>query len=84
MDLDDALRELLPDRDVSDPERDRTDDLVAAAKEAWRRRHINSQVGGAVLAALNETGMSYRQIATETGIPAPTAQRWARPPAEDR
>jgi transposase len=59
------------------------DELVAAAKEAWRRRHVNTEAGAAVIAALADGGLSYRQIADLTGIPSATAHRWARPPEED-
>lgn len=79
MDLDAALRELLPNGGTEEPE----DDLVAAAAEAWRRRHINTEAGAAVIGALNDRGLSYRQIAERTGIPAATAHRWARPPEQD-
>ena len=44
------------------------------------RRERNSQHGGAVLAALVEQGLSWRQIEQATGIPRTTAQRWAEPP----
>jgi DNA-directed RNA polymerase specialized sigma24 family protein len=77
--LDDALHELLPP-DQTGQERE---DLVAAAVEAWRRRHVNTEAGAAVIAALAESGLSYREIARLTGIPAATAHRWARPPEED-
>ncbi|MCD0448543.1 helix-turn-helix domain-containing protein [Actinocorallia sp. API 0066] len=58
------------------------DDLVAAAAEAWRRRHVNTEAGARVIAALAESGLSYRQIAELTGIPSATAHRWARPPEQ--
>jgi DNA-directed RNA polymerase specialized sigma24 family protein len=79
--LHEALHELVP----GEPEDDEVDQavLVAAAREAWRRRHVNTQAGAAVLAALVEKGLSYRQIADSTGIPAATAHRWARPPEQD-
>jgi len=76
--LEEALAELLPDRTG-----DSREDLVAAAVEAWRRRHVNTQAGAAVLAALAESGLSYRQISELTGIPTATAHRWARPPEQD-
>lgn len=80
MDLNEALDELLPrDNRTGD---DQTD-LVAAATEAWRRRHVNTEAGAAIIAALTHRGLSYRQIADLTGIPAATAHRWARPPEED-
>lgn len=76
MTVDEALDALLGDRRTGDQ---RTD-LIAAAKEAMDRRERNSQHGGAVLAALIEAGLSYRDIERETGIPRSTAQRWAEPP----
>jgi DNA-directed RNA polymerase specialized sigma24 family protein len=79
VELDEALRELLPSE--AGDSADAT--LIAAAQEAWRRRQVNTQAGAAVIAALNERGLSYREIARLTGIPAPTAHRWARPPEED-
>jgi DNA-directed RNA polymerase specialized sigma24 family protein len=80
MDLEDALRELLPDQEHARVEQG---ELVAAAVEAWRRRHVNTEAGSAVIAALASRGLSYRQIAELTGIPAATAHRWARPPEQD-
>jgi DNA-directed RNA polymerase specialized sigma24 family protein len=78
--LDEALSELLPeDKRTGDEQAD----LVAAAAEAWRRRHVNTEAGTAVIAALTDRGLSYRQIADLTGIPAATAHRWARPPEQD-
>lgn len=74
-----ALNDLLP------PERqtgDLHDDLVAAAKEAMRRRERNSTVGGHVLAALHRDVGSWRVVAYATGIPFVTARRWATPPTE--
>lgn len=59
------------------------DDLTEAATEAWRRRHVNTEAGAAVLAALLDSGMTYRQIQAATGIPPATAHRWARPPEQD-
>jgi DNA-directed RNA polymerase specialized sigma24 family protein len=78
--LDEALSELLPDNKRTG---DTQADLVAAAAEAWRRRHVNTEAGAAVIAALTDRGLSYRQIADLTGIPAATAHRWARPPEQD-
>ncbi len=77
--LDDALAELLR----NDRTGERQDDLVAAAVEAWRRRHVNTEAGAAVLAALADMGLSYRQIQQLTGIPPSTAHRWANPPDQD-
>jgi len=82
VDLEEALRELLPNREL-EPERP-NGDLIAAAVEAWRRRHVNTEAGAAVIAELASRGLSYRQIADLTGIPAATAHRWARPPEEER
>ncbi|MBL7501178.1 hypothetical protein I6A84_16640 [Frankia sp. CNm7] len=79
MDLEEALRELLAQPTTEGGR----DDLVSAAKEAWRRRRVNTEAGAAVIAALTEQGLSYRQIADLTGIPAATAHRWARPPEQD-
>ncbi len=76
MTVDEALDALLGDRRTGDQ---RTD-LIAAAKEAMDRRERNSQHGGAVLAALVDQGLSWRQIEQATGIPRTTAQRWATPP----
>ena len=77
--LDDALTELLRNNRTGE----RRDDLVAAAVEAWRRRHVNTEAGAAVLAALADTGLSYREIQQLTGIPPSTAHRWANPPDQD-
>lgn len=55
-------------------------DLANAAREAWRRRHVNSDAGAAVLTALVERGYTYGQISDLTGIPRTTAYRWGRPP----
>jgi uncharacterized protein YerC len=59
---------------------DRRADLIKAAKEAMRRREQNTYDGGAVIAAMLEDGMSYREIERATGIPVATAHRWATPP----
>jgi hypothetical protein len=59
---------------------DLTADLVAGAREAMDRRERNSLHGGAVIAALVDAGLSYRDIERATGIPRATAQRWATPP----
>jgi hypothetical protein len=79
MDVEDALRELLPDSQTGE----RRDDLVTAAIEAWRRRHVNTEAGAAVIAALVDLGLSYRKIADLTGIPVTTAHRWAAPPDQN-
>ena len=59
---------------------DRRADLIRAAQEAMRRRERNTIDGGAVIAALVEMGMSYRNIERATGIPHVTAHRWATSP----
>ncbi|MDQ3151429.1 MAG: hypothetical protein M3R63_06840 [Actinomycetota bacterium] len=59
---------------------DRTGDLVAGARETMDRRERNTEHGGAVIAALRETGMSWRDVEVATRIPRTTAQRWAEPP----
>jgi hypothetical protein len=59
---------------------DQRADLIAAAREAMRRRESNTTDGGAVIAALVELGLSYRDIERATGIPHVTAHRWATPP----
>ena len=79
MDIEEALQELLP----QGPTGEEQADLIAAAVEAWRRRHVNTEAGAAVIAALADRGLSYRQIAELTGIPSATAHRWARPPEQD-
>lgn len=79
VEVDEALAELLPSGRTGDPQ----DDLVAAAAEAWRRRHVNTEAGAAVLTALTDAGLSYRDIERLTGIPSSTAHRWARPPDQD-
>jgi hypothetical protein len=74
--LEEALMELLGVEQTGD----RKADLIAAAREAMRRRERNSRDGGAVIAALVEEGMSWRDIERATGIPFVTARRWATPP----
>jgi hypothetical protein len=77
MTVDEALEALLlGDRRTGDA----TADLIAALREAMRRREQNTAHGGAVIAALVETGLSYHDIEQATGIPRTTAQRWAVPP----
>lgn len=76
MELDDALRELLPAGTTGDTRAD----LIAAARETWARRQRNTLAGAAILAALRDAGVSYRDIEAETQIPKTTAQRWATPP----
>lgn len=73
MDLEEALRELIPQNRT----REERTDLIAAAAEAWRRRHVNTKAGAAVIAALGDSGLSYTQISYLTGIPASEVHRWA-------
>lgn len=76
MTVDEALDALLGDQRSGDA----TADLIEASREAMRRRERNSEHGGAVIAALREAGLSWRDIEQRTGIPKATAQRWADPP----
>lgn len=76
MSADEALDVLLGQRRTGDERAD----LIDGAKEAMRRRRLNTEHGGAVLAALHESGMSWRDIEIATGIARTTAQRWAEPP----
>ena len=77
MTVDEALDALLGEARTGDLRAD----LIAAAQESMRRREINSQHGGAVLAALHDSeGLSWREIEDATDIPRTTAQRWAEPP----
>lgn len=76
MTADEALDALLGNQRTGDT----TADLLAGLKEAMRRRERNTEHGGAVIAALIEQGMSYRDTEQATGIPHTTAQRWAVPP----
>ncbi len=73
---DEALDALLGDRRKGDP----TADLVEAARESQRRRETNSKHGAAVIAALRNMGLSWRDIEKQTGIPRSTAERWGTPP----
>lgn len=59
---------------------DLTQDLAAAAMESMRRRGLNSQQGGAVIAALHHRVRSWSKVVHLTGIPLATARRWATPP----
>jgi hypothetical protein len=77
-DVEEALASLLGERRTGD----KRADLIAAAKEAMRRRERNTVDGGAVIAALVALGLSYREIERATGIPHVTAHRWATPPAD--
>lgn len=76
MTADEALAALLGQRRTGDERAD----LIEGAKEAMRRRRLNTEQGGAVLAALHESGLSWREIEEATGIARTTAQRWAEPP----
>lgn len=76
MTVEEALEALLG----SERTGDQRADLIAAAKEAMERRIRNTEHGGAVIAALHEAGMSWREIEIATGIARTTAQRWAEPP----
>jgi len=76
MTTEEALVNLLGDRRTGDTRAD----LLDALREAMRRREQNSADGGAVIAALTELGVSYREIERETGVPIGTAHRWATPP----
>lgn len=58
------------------------DDLAAAAREAWRRRHENTENGAHVLAALYRRAGSWRTVSYVTKIPRMTAARWATPPEQ--
>ncbi|MGH4007842.1 MAG: hypothetical protein ACRDTH_06725 [Pseudonocardiaceae bacterium] len=78
MNLDAALNALLSGQRTGEQRAD----LVAAAREAMARRVRNSEHGGAVLAALRDLGLSWRDIEAATGIPRTTAQRWAEPPEQ--
>ena len=75
MTVDEALAELLGERRTGDVRAD----LIMGLHEAMRRRDRNTKVGGAVIAALRDEGLSYRDIENATGIPRTTAQRWAVP-----
>jgi hypothetical protein len=55
------------------------EDVVAAARRSLERRRTNSIHRGAVMAALHDAGLSWRQIQQRTGIQKDTAQRWATP-----
>lgn len=78
-----ALEELLP---ADQRTGDLADDLAAAARTAMARRVRNSELGGAVIAALyrelqsRHPKGSWRDLEAATGIPHGTARRWAKPP----
>jgi hypothetical protein len=75
MTVDEALAELLGARRTGDVR----SDLMMGLHEAMRRRDRNTEVGGAVIAALRDEGLSYRDIENATGVPRTTAQRWGVP-----
>ncbi|MGH3974972.1 MAG: hypothetical protein ACRDS9_16830 [Pseudonocardiaceae bacterium] len=77
MTAEEALDALLGGRRTGDERAD----LIAGAKEAMRRRRLNTEHGGVVLAALHDDGLSWREIEDATGIARTTAQRWAEPSA---
>lgn len=83
MDLSSAEREAL-DRLVPREQQtgDLRADLIAAAREAMRRREQNTVDGGHVIAALYRDTRSWRTLAWVTDIPTSTARRWHVPPAE--
>ena len=54
-------------------------DLLAAVREAERRRTENTRDAGAVVRALHDLGWTFRAIEEKTGVPYNTAQRWATP-----
>lgn len=81
MDVSEALAELLP----AEVEADTMEGaLMTALQEAWRRRRVNTDAGGAVIRALLERGWTYRRIEETCGIPLGTANRWARRPEEEQ
>ena len=80
MDADEALEALLGDQRTGDLRID----LIEGLKEAMRRRERNAEHRGAVIAALVDMGLSYRDIEHVTGLPRTTAQRWAMPPERKR
>ena len=75
--LADALDSLLAPHERTG---DRRADLITAARRALERRVRNTRDGGAVIAALHNLGLSWREIERETGIPQATARRWHEPP----
>jgi hypothetical protein len=76
MTVDEALAELLGERRTGDVRAG----LIMGMNEAMRRRERNTELGAAVIAALRDEGLSYRDIENATGVPRTTAQRWAAPP----
>jgi hypothetical protein len=81
MTVEEAIVELLGDRRSGELRAD----LIDSLEEAMRRRERNTELGGAVIAAMQEVlGMSYRDIEDETGVARSTAQRWATPPPKGK
>ena len=65
MTVDEALAELLGERRTGDIRAD----LIMGMNEAMRRRDRNTELGGALIAALRDEGLSYRDIENATGVP---------------
>lgn len=80
--MDEALAELLGDRRTGDMQHD----LLQAAREAWRRRWVNTEAGGTVIGALRGPpfAMTLADIQNNTGIPDETARRWTATPDQVR
>jgi hypothetical protein len=73
-DLDDLARLLaVPVDGLTDAE------LLAAVRQAERIRTISRERTGRLLAEMHARGMSWPQIARETGIRQTTAYGWAQP-----
>lgn len=53
---------------------------LAAIAAAWR----SMQRLGERIAAVKRAGLSWRAIASRTGVPVTTARRWAKPHLEER
>jgi hypothetical protein len=75
MTVDEALAELLGERRTGDVRAD----LIMGLNEAMRRRDRNTELGGAVIAALRDEGLSYREIENATGVVRTAAQRYGVP-----
>ena len=73
--MDDALAELLGDRRTGDLRAD----LIVSMNEAMGRRDRNAELGGVVIVAWRDEGLSYRDVENAAGVPRTTAQRWAVP-----
>ena len=65
MTVDEALAELLGDRRAGDV----WSDLIMGMNEAMRRCDRNTELGGVVIAALRDEGLSCRDIENATGAP---------------